>query len=430
MSQDWADVYADMQAEQARQLSEVDLYVKRVVRSGFPGMDEVLGATGGGKCASMTNCDVVKIDSVTDSSGNPGRHKRTLSPTEVAVLADLASDPLFLAQLGQTFFIAQGELNQALPGELQGLGMLGVPVWMDPTQMLAAGGLMIMGAARATADAQQSLATSGQQAQDDAIQIEAAFTPLENQGTETVDGKTARKFGTPSGTTLTEQTVEDGKTAKITRAILWIDEARLAELKFRFEGTMEDGNESRDFFVEAVNSDFRNPPGCGDMYEPYRRVMRMGGMLDDAQMAEMAEARAQLAEFDAQMAALPAEQRQMMERLMGSQMEMLRGMTGDGAMEFAEQIEEIICNPDLASLFGTGSPSLSGSALGSGDPLSLLKRIQQYLVELGYMPGNTDGVLDVLTQVAISQFQAEHEQTVTGEPSLELAEFMADLVSE
>ena len=42
-----------------------------------------------------------------------------------------------------------------------------------------------------------------------------------------------------------------------------------------------------------------------------------------------------------------------------------------------------------------------------------------------YAPGNTDGVLDTLTEIAISQFQAERSMAVTGQPSAQLAAALA-----
>ncbi len=54
----------------------------------------------------------------------------------------------------------------------------------------------------------------------------------------------------------------------------------------------------------------------------------------------------------------------------------------------------------------------------------LLKMIQIDLTKVDYKPGNTDGVLDKLTIVAISQFQASKGMEVTGQPSPQLAEIL------
>jgi peptidoglycan hydrolase-like protein with peptidoglycan-binding domain len=58
-----------------------------------------------------------------------------------------------------------------------------------------------------------------------------------------------------------------------------------------------------------------------------------------------------------------------------------------------------------------------------------LVQIQRQLVTLGYEPGNTDSELDTLTQIAISQFEAEHGMPVTGQPSAALAAAIEAAVS-
>jgi hypothetical protein len=175
----------------------------------------------------------------------------------------------------------------------------------------------------------------------------------------------------------------DGQTATMDSAGLCVDNAERVIVKHRIEGTMEMEGGLRPFFIEVENSDFRHVSDC-DLYKPYRRVNRIGGMLDEAQMAEM-------------------------ESMMGSQMDMVRNMANDGAIEHVQEIEEIICNPDLKAL------------LSPVDPAIELAQIQRDLVTLGYTPGNTDGVMDTLTEIAISQYQAERGLPVTGQPSTDLA---------
>jgi len=411
-----------------RQLESVDIYVKRVKRGAVPGL-EAVPAAGAGECSSFANCDVVQVETVTNPDGTIGRHERALSPSEVSVLAGVNPGSVFFDQLGVSLFTAQAALNSNVFGDTpifnESFGDV-APLWLDPTQILNTAGVMAVEAANAAQDAEDSLRNSEQIAQSDADQTAAAISQLNPAGTETIDG-TVTQLYTAASLDLPVQNV-DGQAFELTAASIWIDPVNLVIVKHRFEGTATGQGQSRDFFVETISSDFRTPPGCGEMYEPYRRVMRMGGMLDDAQMAEMEQARVQLAEFEQQMAAMPAQQRQMMERMMGSQMETMRGLVNGGAIENAEEIEEILCNPDLASLY-----SLGGSAPGDDTPAAIvddviLRQIQLNLTTLGYEPGNTNGVIDTLTRIAISQFQAEQGLTVTGEPSAELASLLASMV--
>ena len=96
-------------------------------------------------------------------------------------------------------------------------------------------------------------------------------------------------------------------------------------------------------------------------------------------------------------------------------------MADDGAIEHVQEIEEILCDPDLKELFGV--PGMDNAM-----PNGLLAQIQRHLVALGYEPGNTDGVLDPMTRSAISRYQTEHDLPVTGEPSTELAIDLAEEV--
>lgn len=201
---------------------------------------------------------------------------------------------------------------------------------------------------------------------------------------------------------------------------IWIDTEYLVERKMRMEGTMTEGHESRQVFFERELQDYRNVPDSA-LYMPYRTVMRAGGVLTKAQQKELAQAQEQLEEFDRKLAAMPASQRQMMENMMGSQVEQMRSLVDNGTVEIVVETSSIEINPSFRDplLVAFANRELDGSA-DSGD--NLVQRIQVNLSTLGYEPGNTAGTMDVMTQVAISQFQAETGMEVTGEPSPGLAD--------
>ena len=79
----------------------------------------------------------------------------------------------------------------------------------------------------------------------------------------------------------------------------------------------------------------------------------------------------------------------------------------------------------LPDLVATGMPGSAAPNEGG----NLVAIIQTHLETLGYEPGNTDGTLDTMTQVAISQYQAETGLTVTGEPSQPLADALLQSVT-
>jgi hypothetical protein len=292
--------------------------------------------------------------------------------------------------------------------------------WLNPFRMMAAGGVMMKDTAGAIREADASLATSQQQAQAETNKAAILYSSLQPAGSEAVAGRQTDKFSSSGMNVLMESTPEYD--VYFNGADVWIDPDKLVFVRNRINGTMKAEGEAREFFIDVRYDDFRDVPGC-DLYEPYRRVMSMGGMMDDEQMAQMKEAQRQLADFDKQMASMPPDQRQMVERMMGGQMETIRNMANSGTMEFVEETTEILCNPDLKALFGvTGAGGMNAV---STTPENLLQQIQRNLSTLGYEPGNTDGVLDVATQIAISQYQAERGLDVTGEPSQALASALA-----
>lgn len=407
-------------------------------------------------------CAVYKIERVVGPDGTEiRRYPRVLSPIEVALLAGTTPGSDAMRVYGTALMGAQLEFNKALTGwhdptggvtrVNEKLGItegpaddcypsdfdgpvpegasrcppdrgIGLDPWMDPFAMIYAGGAIVYDASEGVREAEQSLASSAALAQAEADEQASALSQLTEIGVEKVGGRWTNRYTGPLPPDQPAQEVE-GREFEWDRVSFWIDPEDLVLVKHRFEGTVTGDGQSREFFVEVVNSDFRNPPGCGEMYEPYRRIQRMGGILDEAQMARMEEARRQLEEFDRQMAEMPESERQMVEKMMGSQMDALRSVTDDGAVEHVTEIEEILCDPDLKALFGV--PGMEDAM-----PDGLLERIQRHLVTLGYEPGNTNGVLDHDTRSAISRFQTEHDLPVTGEPSAELESVLAAEVEE
>lgn len=219
-------------------------------------------------------------------------------------------------------------------------------------------------------------------------------------------------------------------TVTINSLDLWIDGEYLVDRKMRMEGVMVENGQAKDVYMESEFSDYRNVPDS-ELYEPYRRVMRAGGMMTDAQRAELAEAQQQLAEFERELANMPAAQRAMVERMMGPQMEQMRSMVDSGTFEIEQITTSIEINPDFRN---AQYEALAREASGGGTRTApaaagnIVQVIQVNLTTLGYSPGNTDGVLDDPTRAAISQFETDTGMTVTGEPSQAVADALAQAV--
>lgn len=304
--------------------------------------------------------------------------------------------------------------------------------WLNPFRMFGAGSYMMSESAKSSAAAEQSLANTPSEAQAEFNRTRAATANANLAGIETVDGQPAMRIDiadydeaaaqSAAESTLAMGDISGGDATFVPKsASVWIRPGKYVIVKHRIDGVASAEGQTRDFFIESNYSDFRDVPGS-NLYEPYRRTMRMGGMLDDEQKAEMEEARKQLEEFDRQLASMSPQERQMVENMMGPQMDSIRSMATGGVFEYVEVIDEIIVNADLKAMFGSGR----GFEPPAGN---LLQRIQVDLTTLGYQPGNTDGVMDTMTTVAISQFQAEQGLAVTGEPSEQLASTLAAAVA-
>jgi hypothetical protein len=426
---DWIE---ESMERRALGLANIDLYLK--ISNAPVGPQLALPNELAGPCATQV-CQGVDVEPVTlPDAGWTFAAEVPLSPTQLAVLAGITS-PETLAVMGSGMVATQGMINEALgfgptqPEEFtdifellseEGLGAEPLMVLLNPSLGFAVGGMMMQDAANAAFQARSDLQTISSQAQQEFNRAIEIYRAAEYAGREEVGSTPADRYEF-RGDSLLAATGGAGQPnageQTLDSATIWVDPENYRFLKQRIEGKGNFEGEVRDFFIEIEYSDFRNPPGCGQMDQAYRRVSRMGGMLDDEQMAQMEEARAQLAELEQQLANMPAQQRQMMERMMGSQMATMRSLMNSGSFEYAEETEQIICNPDLASLFRVGPADISDA--------DLVRRIQEYLVILGYEPGNIDGVLDTETTIAISQFQAEQRLEVTGQPSAELARILA-----
>ncbi|HSG50373.1 MAG TPA: peptidoglycan-binding domain-containing protein [Longimicrobiales bacterium] len=234
-----------------------------------------------------------------------------------------------------------------------------------------------------------------------------AASRIQLQGEEMVDGRPTYAL-TMSNLGLS-QTLEDGARIDFDRATVWIDSEYFVRRKTRLEGTMNAEGQSREFFMERLERDYRNVPDS-ELYEPYLTVLRMGGMMTPQQEREMQEALAQLEEYDRQMASVPAAQREMVERMMGDRMEQARRLATGGAVEFELITTSIEVNPSL----GGGMFAMVGEDV-------LIGVVQRDLALLGYEPGPVTSRMNEETRAAIVQFQTDRGLEATGEATPELA---------
>ena len=199
--------------------------------------------------------------------------------------------------------------------------------------------------ARAAGQAEQNQPSSGDQPAADASQMLAFARQAEVVGTEQIDGRAAFHLRAED---LNQVQEADGQTFTIQAMSLWIDSTEYVPLQSKLTGVVTSGKETRPFLIEKLDMDYRQVPDS-KLYESFKQVLRIGGMMDAKQQAEMREAQKQMAEFEQQMAAMPASQRQMMEKMMGGRLDMMRKMAAGGGFETETSIEEIKVLPLIAN---------------------------------------------------------------------------------
>ena len=157
-------------------------------------------------------------------------------------------------------------------------------------------------------------------------------------GTESVDGKETyhlvatdldrtEKYG--EGNSFTLQTID-----------VWIDTDKYVPLKMTMDGLMETDGTSRPMTMEKFDQDYRDVPGS-NMYESYRQIMTMNGVMTDADREQIEQARQQLEEFEQQLLEMPQSQRDMMMNMMGDQIEMMRKLAAGDGLEIITEVVSI-----------------------------------------------------------------------------------------
>lgn len=174
----------------------------------------------------------------------------------------------------------------------------------------------------------------------------------EYRGTEEVDGVTAHVLTVDDfeGFDFGGQGAGAAADFEPEAMTLWIDGADWLIRRMRIEGTAEMNGEQTPMTMVASLRDYRVVEG---MPFPYVMAIEVEGAMAASGMSdeEAEEAREQLAELREQLENMPEQQREMMQRLMGSQIENLEKMVGSGTLEMTIEVQDLRVN--------TGPPSES-----------------------------------------------------------------------
>lgn len=334
--------------------------------------------------------------------------------------------------------------GEALSGEIEsGMQEAGLPpgllastgsspnATMDPRVMMGGNAQFLRAAARAQA-AEDNRDVAGE-AREQADHMAVFAQQARLIGTENVGNNKAFHLRADG---VNQVQRDEGREYRIDTVSMWIDDRKYVPLRMKIEGTLTSGAEVKPMVIETLMSDYRNVPGS-KLYEPFTQTMKISGIMDAAQEAEMREAQKQLADMEKQMASVPASQRAMMERMIGPQLEMVRKMAAGGGLEMETVTDRIVVNPSFTLADGTNCGASAAKAVKTSSkstaqatsPMNndteLVALVQSDLRALGYSPGSVDGKMGTRTAIAISKFQAEQGLEVTGEASPQLAGILA-----
>jgi hypothetical protein len=274
------------------------------------------------------------------TSRRGGGQGQAMTPAQLEAFADAQESTGDALSDEMDQGMQQAGLPKGLLGAL-GAGSAGEP-WASADPRIMMGGNA--GFLRAAANAERANAAEAASLETDQGHAEFAGK-AKLLGTGNVDGIAA--FHLVADNLDRRQALEDGGELVIDTVSLWIDRKMYVPLKLTMQGTLSMQGQTRKIQIEKLNSDYREVEGSS-MYESYRQVMRMGGVMAEKDRKEMQKAQSELAELEKKIAAMPQSQRAMMEKMIGSQFDTIRKMASGGALEVVTEVNNILVD--------TGSP--------------------------------------------------------------------------
>jgi len=227
--------------------------------------------------------------------------------------------------------------DQANKGNTGANALAGIAAGGDKRSLTSSfSGMLRTGAAEMAADTSDGTAEAVTEAQHMAAFADTARLV----GTESINGHKAFLLRADD---LKIMQQADGEEFTLNTISMWVDTSEFVPLRLKMEGVARSGKEKTKMIIEKLDADYRTVPGS-NMYEPYRQVMRIAGVLSPQQEKEMRGAMEQMAELEQQLESMPASQRAMMERMIGPQLEMARNMASGGGFEVITEVHGIRVN--------------------------------------------------------------------------------------
>lgn len=163
-------------------------------------------------------------------------------------------------------------------------------------------------------------------------------------GTEAIDGRDAYVLRAEDLSDIVMSEPDDDAQYTLQTMTVWIDKEELVMLRMKMDGTLEREGQTRDMTIENLLQDYRE---AGPLYESYRRVMRISGLMgemSEKDRKEMEKAKKQMEEMEAQLDDVPASARPMVEGQIKKARAMMDAMMKDGTMETTVDVVRIDVN--------------------------------------------------------------------------------------
>jgi hypothetical protein len=136
---------------------------------------------------------------------------------------------------------------------------------------------------------------------------------------------------------------QQGADFTIDNMMMYLDTKDYVIRRVEMAGTMARDGKSNPITMTMDFTDYRSVEG---MLHPFRTTLRMEGIAEAANISDkdLEKARASLDKLEADMAKMSDSQRQMMQRVMGGQLEKLRALVQSGGTEMQMEVTELHVN--------------------------------------------------------------------------------------
>lgn len=161
------------------------------------------------------------------------------------------------------------------------------------------------------------------------------------EGTEPVDGEATHRILVDDLEGLELLPSDAAEDVQFSTMTMFLDTDEHLMRRMIMEGTLTSDGASHPVTFDVHLRDYRTVDG---LTTPFRMTFTGEGLLGAMGGGDEAETRQQLQEMERQLASLPPEQREMMEKMMGPQLEQLRSMAQSGEFEMDLVVDSVEVN--------------------------------------------------------------------------------------